>query len=70
MVCKALKLPACTSFFHSLSSHEGIEYPCALIHWFSHVGDLGDNTGMWIVKLDMSDDGEITISIIHLDTVV
>jgi hypothetical protein len=52
-------------------SHDGIEYPCALVHWFSHVGDLPDvDTGMWVVKPDISDDGENLISIIHLDTIV
>jgi hypothetical protein len=54
-----------------LFSHDGIEYSCALVHWFSRVGDLPDvHTGMWVVKPDMSDDGENIISIIHLDTVV
>lgn len=54
-------------------SHDGIEYPCALVRWFSHVDDLPDvDTGMWVVKPDVSDDGEniISESIVHLDTVV
>jgi hypothetical protein len=51
-------------------SHEGVEYPCALIHWFSRVGDRRGNTGMWIVEPDTSDDGETVVSIIHLDTIV
>ena len=35
------------------------------------MGDLlNSNTGMWIVKPDTSDDGEILTSIIHLDTIV
>jgi len=38
--------------------------------WFLCVGDQGGNTGMWIVELDMSDDGETVISIIHLNTVI
>ena len=38
--------------------------------WFSCVGDQGDNTGMWTVKLDMSDNGETIISIIHFNTVI
>ena len=38
-------------------SHEGIKYPCALIHWFSR-GDLGENTGMWIVEPDISNNGK------------
>ncbi|KAF8228062.1 hypothetical protein L208DRAFT_1293424, partial [Tricholoma matsutake] len=55
--------------FFSLS-HEGVKYPCTLIHWFSHVGDRRDNTGMRTVEPDMSDDGETVVSIIHLDTIV
>jgi hypothetical protein len=51
-------------------SYEGVKYPCALVHWFSCVGDWWDNTGMWIVKPDMSDDGETVVFIIHLDTIV
>ena len=48
-------------------SHEGVEYPCALVKWFSCVGDSPDNhTGMWVVEPD----GETPISIIHLDAVV
>jgi hypothetical protein len=49
-------------------SHDGVEYPCALVHWFSHVGDSPDNrTGMWVVE---PDNDETLPSIIHLDTVV
>jgi hypothetical protein len=52
-------------------SHDGIEYPCALMHWFSRVGDSPDvDTGMWVVKPDISDDGEKLVSIVHLDTIV
>ena len=41
------------------------------MHLFSRVGDLPDvHTGMWVVKPDMSDDGENLITIIHLDTIV
>jgi hypothetical protein len=53
-----------------LFSHEGVEYPCALVHWFSRVGGLQENTGMWVVEPDISDDGETIITIIHLDTIV
>ena len=52
-------------------SHDGVKYPCTLVHWFSHVGTLpGDNTGMWVVKPDVLDHGEAFTSIIHLDMVV
>jgi len=45
-------------------SHEGIEYPCALVHWFSCVGGLWENIGMWVVELDISDNGK-TINHYH-----
>jgi hypothetical protein len=49
-------------------SHDGVEYPCALVHWFSRVGDSPDgHTGMWVVHPD--DDGSPP-SVIHLDSVV
>ncbi|KAF8805624.1 hypothetical protein BYT27DRAFT_7224752 [Phlegmacium glaucopus] len=52
-------------------SHDGIEYPCALVHWFSCVSDLPDNhTGMWVVEPDTLDTGENHTAIIHLDTIV
>jgi hypothetical protein len=51
--------------------HDGVEYPCALVHWFSCVGDLpDDHTGMWVVEPDTLDDGKASMSIIHLDSIV
>ena len=52
-------------------SHDGVEFPCALVHWFSRVGELpDDHTGMWVVEPDTLDDGEPFMSIIHLDNIV
>ena len=52
-------------------SHDGIKYPCALVRWFSRLGDSpDDNTGMWVVEPDTLDDGEPFMSIIHLDAIV
>ena len=52
-------------------SHEGVEYHCALIHWFSCVDDQPDEqTGMWVVEPDTLDDGKPFMSIIDLDTIV
>ena len=49
-------------------SHHGVEYPCALVRWFSRVGNSpDDHTGMWVVQPD--DDGSPP-SIIHLDSIV
>ena len=51
-------------------THDNVEYPCALVHWFSHVGDSDNCTGMWVVEPDTYDDGRPFTSIIHLDTIV
>ena len=50
---------------------DGVKYPCALVHWFSRVGQSADpGTGMWIVEPDLTDDGVPITSVIHLDTVI
>jgi len=55
--------------FFSLK-HEGIKYPCALIHWYSRMGDFPDeNTGMWVVQPDIRDDETQFASVVHLDTI-
>jgi len=49
-------------------SHDGVKYSCALVHWFSRVGDSpDDHTGMWVVH---PDDAGSPPSIIDLDTIV
>ena len=56
----------CSTIVFILSQRHWI--PCALMHWFSHVGNSPDNhTGMWVVQ---PDDNETSTSIIHLDTIV
>lgn len=50
--------------------YEGKIYPCALVHWFSRVGESpDDNTGMWVVQSDVLEDGTYFASVIHLDTI-
>ncbi|KAH9044390.1 hypothetical protein EDB85DRAFT_2070585 [Lactarius pseudohatsudake] len=59
-----------TIFFNadpSMEGMRGVEYPCALVHWFSCVGDSPDEqTGMWVVEPDHKSH----VSIIHLDGIV
>jgi hypothetical protein len=51
--------------------YQGIKYPCALIRWFSRVGDEPDvDTGMWLVQPDSDANGPPTMSIVHVDTIV
>lgn len=46
-------------------------YPCVLVHWYSRVYDHPDeDTGMWIIKRDRSDDGALSASVLHLDSVL
>ena len=49
----------------------GKTYPCALVHWFTIVGDEPDeDTGMWIVKPEMDVNGNYVASVIHLDCII
>ena len=46
---------------------DGVKYPCALVHWFSCVGQSADpGTGMWIVEPDVMEDGAAIASVILL----
>ena len=50
--------------------HESKEYPCALVHWYSHVGSEPDeDTGFWMVEPDSYDTGDPHLAIIHLDSI-
>ena len=45
-------------------------YPCALVHWFSCVGDMpSDVTGMYIVEPDCLPTGQPVTTVVHLDTI-
>ncbi|KAJ6544946.1 hypothetical protein B0H10DRAFT_2386391 [Mycena sp. CBHHK59/15] len=45
----------------------GVDYPCALVHWFSAVGeDPCTDTGMWIVKPDFHG-REPGLAVVHID---
>ena len=47
--------------------HEDTMFSCALVHWFSRLGNSPDeHTGMWIVKPDLAEDGTHTASVIHI----
>ncbi|KAF8263163.1 hypothetical protein EI94DRAFT_1807666 [Lactarius quietus] len=48
----------------------GITYPCALVHWFSHISDEPDKTtGMWMVNPDFEDGGKPIMAVIHIDCI-
>lgn len=51
--------------------HHSVRYPCALVTWFSAIGDHPcDDTQMWMVEPDFDENGGHIMSIIHLDTIL
>lgn len=54
--------------------HNGIKYPCALIHWFSTVGETPDeDTGLWMVEPDFIGYGvnrRPFMEVVHLDVLL
>jgi len=62
------KLLAFSCFFSFV--HGGIYYPCALVQWFSVIGDEPeDETGLWMVEPDVYEDGLLFLAVIHLDSI-
>jgi hypothetical protein len=60
----------CVFLFFSMT-HRTESYPCALVQWFSVVGDEPDDeTGLWMVEPETREDGELNLAIIHLDTIL
>jgi hypothetical protein len=50
--------------------HKDTCYPCALIQWFSVVGDEPDDeTGLWMVEPEVHKDGQPYLAVIHLDSI-
>jgi len=57
------------SYFFSFV-HGDTYYPCALVQWFSVIGDEPDDeTGFWMVEADVCDNEQPSLAIIHLDSI-
>ncbi|KAJ7254507.1 hypothetical protein C8J57DRAFT_1473545 [Mycena rebaudengoi] len=51
--------------------HNRIEFPCALVTWFSAIGDRScPDVGMWMVEPDVDHHGQRMLDIIHIDTIL
>ena len=49
---------------------DGVKYPCALVHWFSHTSDIPSPvTEMYIVEPDCLADGQPVTFVVHLDSI-
>jgi hypothetical protein len=63
-------LVACVYLFFSFK-HDNVSYPCALIHWFSTVGDAPDDEStIWIVKPDYLPGNKPFLEVVHLDSIL
>ncbi|KAJ7443373.1 hypothetical protein FB451DRAFT_1437560 [Mycena latifolia] len=53
-------------------THDGLEYPCALVEWFKKVGRSPDIcTGMWVVESEYRARGKDRfITVVHLDSLL
>ncbi|KAJ6609225.1 hypothetical protein B0H10DRAFT_2298332 [Mycena sp. CBHHK59/15] len=50
---------------------EGVMYPCALVTWFSAIGDEPcPDVGMWMVEPDLDGRGQRVMDIIHIDSIL
>lgn len=48
-----------------------VKYPCAVVSTFSTVGDsVCPQTGMWVVRRDLDEDGTPELMIVHLDAIL
>jgi hypothetical protein len=52
-------------------SHDGQEYQCAFVQWYSFAGtERDEDTGCWMVEPDNSDGGSPHVAIIHIGCIV
>jgi hypothetical protein len=57
--------------FFKITTADEHQYPCALVHWWSVLGDECDeDTGMWTASPDLDQNGDPVMAVIHLDTIV
>ena len=50
--------------------HMGVYYPCALVQWFTIIGDKPDDeTGFWMVEPEVQQDGRPFLAVLHLESI-
>ena len=50
-------------------SHNDVDYPCALVHWYSTSDEPDDSTGLWVVRPESTPQRARHMSVIHIDTI-
>jgi len=51
-------------------SYNGIDYPCALVHWYSIHDEPDAATSFWVVRPESTRRGARHASVIHLDSII
>ena len=60
----------CVCVFFFSFHYLGTQYPCAVVHWFDHIGDSPDeSTGMWIVRPGYQTRNVWNIAVVHINTI-
>ncbi|KAF7349140.1 hypothetical protein MVEN_01436200 [Mycena venus] len=63
-------LAACVLLFMSFK-HRGVTFPCALVTWFSAIGEEPcPDVRMWMVEPDVDNRGRRVMDVIHVDTIL
>ena len=50
-------------------SYNRVNYPCALVRWYSMSDEPDPDTGMWVVQLEFTRQGMRHTSVIHIDSI-
>ena len=51
-------------------SYGDVEYPCALVHWYSTSDEPDATTSMWVVQPETTRGGSRNMGVVHLDSIV
>jgi hypothetical protein len=51
-------------------AHGGVDYSCALVHWYSTDVRPDASTGMWVVHLEFDRWDKRHMAVIHLDSII
>ena len=51
-------------------SYNGVNYPCALVRWYSTSDEPDASTGLWVVRPESTRQGMRHMEIIHIDSIV
>jgi len=51
-------------------SHNGLNYPCVLVHWYSTSNKPDPTTGFWVVQPEFAGRRRRHMGVIHLNSVI